>query len=53
MQQTVPDILGGSIIIRLMSETFFFFLVAPTRGSVLPLRSIGLRFTQFHNQDGR
>jgi hypothetical protein len=29
---------------------FFFFLVALTRGSVLPLRSIGLIFNQFLNQ---
>jgi hypothetical protein len=26
---------------------YFFFLVAPTRGSLLPLRSIGLSFLSF------
>jgi hypothetical protein len=32
---------------------FFFFLVAPTRGSVLPLRSIGLSFLSFLIKDSR
>jgi hypothetical protein len=30
-----------------IDDAFFFFLVAPTRGSLLPLRSIGLSFLSF------
>jgi hypothetical protein len=32
---------------------FFFFLVGPTRGSLLPLRSIGLSFLSFLIKDSR
>jgi hypothetical protein len=48
---------GSSITTKLVDKCkfclFFFFLVAPTRGSLLSLWSIGLSFLSFLIRDSR